>query len=166
MSNPAPIIFHDIGSGLRRLLSAPQDLPDAVQWREPGPLIGVAEPKYRKLFDAYINELTWAVGIAVPWWNSLVRNSMEHGQTENDAIRANYELRPAGPASCPEVVGVIRSHWLACDRLNQENAVDLRVPPEVLSLGWLRMPDHEDLISVLTAMPYWPIGFDEDRNFI
>ena len=166
MPIPAPLIFHDVEFGLRRLLSAPKDLPCAIEWSEPGPLISSAGPEHLQLFNDYLQALSWAVGLAIPWWNALVHNTMKLGETEYDAIRANYELRPAGPASRPEVVGVIRSFWLACDRLNRETAIDERVPAEILLLGWLRTPDYSVLLSVLTAMPYWPIGLDEHSNWV
>lgn len=166
MTIPAPLIFHDVEFGLLRLLLAPQDLPNAIEWYEPGPLISSAEPEYRQLFDDYLKALSWAVGLAIPWWNSLVHHTIESGETEHDAIRINYELRPAGPASRPEVVGVVRCFWLACDRLNREAVVNQRVPAEVFLLRWLRRPDHSALMSVLTAMPYWPIGLDEHGNWV
>ena len=166
MTIPKPLLFHDIKFGLRRLLLAPQDLPGAIKWREPGPSIDEVSSEHRRLFNDYFEALTRAVGVAVPWWNALVHQTMAGGPKEYDAIRANYELRPAAAASHPELVGVIRHFWLACDQMNRDVAVDQKVPPEVLLLRWLKTPDYDELISVLTAMPYWPVGFDEDGNFI
>jgi hypothetical protein len=163
---PPPKIFHDIEIGLQRLLSAPQDLPNAIEWSEPGPLIENADPEYQQLFNKYVKTLNWAVGLAIPWWNALVQNTIASGETEFDAIRINYEIRPAGPASRPEVVGVVRSFWLACSRLNQEVVFDKKVPEEIFLLQWLKTPEHSVLISVLTAMPYWPIGFDENGDWV
>lgn len=160
------LIFHDISFGVRRLLGAPRDLPDAIRWLEPGPVLGSATLEHQQLFEDYVRRLDWAVGLAVPWWNSLVRNRMAHGDTEREAIRASYEMRPAGPASRPEVVWVVRSFWLACEDVNKQLERSRRVPSEVFLLEWLRTSERELPVSVLSAMPYWPIGLDEAGNFV
>ena len=157
--------FHDVNLGITRLLAAPRDLPSAIAWHEPGPLLVTADPIYVSLFHAYVQELNWAVDIALSWWNALVARRVERGATRRTAIRENYRIRPAGPAARPEVVFVVRKTWLECAAINRDVMMGNRIPPEVLLLKWL-LPDHANLAEVLTGMPYWPIGFDESGHFV
>ena len=148
-----------------RLLSAPLDLP--LPPESPDPVRqGEAAENHENLFARYVAELQWAVSEAIPWWDALVRRRVERGESEEAAIRANYELRPAGPASRPEVVWVVRSFWLRCAHLNQTLPVDRRVRPEVFLLKWLQSStQYGVLVAVLSGMPYWPIGLDETGAF-
>ena len=164
MTDAAPAIAHDVSKGITRLLSAPRDLPVMAEPAGPPAQTGEADTHHR-LFARYVAELQWAVAVAIPWWNALVRRRLERGENEQTAIRANYELRPAGPASRPEVVWVVRSFWLECARVNRSVAPDRSVPPEVFLLKWLESPEHKLLVAVLSGMPYWPIGLDEDGAF-
>jgi hypothetical protein len=165
LSSQMPAIFHDVKAGMLRLLAAPRDLPGALVWREPLLTFAQASEQHRALFASYLIELRWASALAVPWWNALVQRSIERGETQLQAIRSNYELRPAGPASRPEVVWVVRSFWLQCVAVNAQATAEQRVPPELLLLKWLEVAGHTLLLSVLTGMPFWPIGFDENGEF-
>lgn len=160
MKNP-PLIAHDVGKGIVRLLSAARDFPGRVVGSEPETPAHAEEP-YRQLFTRYVGELQWAVELAVPWWNALIARRVDRGESERASVRANYELRPAGPASRPEVVWVVRTFWLECDRLNRASPLDRRVPPEMLLLRWLDTTQHAPLLAVVSGMPYWPIGLDPD----
>lgn len=151
--------FHNVRLGCQRLLSAPRDLPWAIKWVDPPLGKGAAHVRHRELFDEYVSNLEWAVDIALRWWYELVRNTMgTERDTQESAMRANYVLRPAGPASRPEVIYVIRHFWLECSALNQVMEEGRPVPPEVLLLAWLMDGRHDRLVSVLSGMPYWPIG--------
>jgi hypothetical protein len=164
MTAPATIVS-DLAKGTQRLLAAPRDLPGAFPWREPGPSLAQASETHRALFKKYLAELQWAVDLAVPWWNAIVARRVERGEDFQQAVRSSYELRPAGPASRLEVVGVVRSFWLQCASLNAQVVPEYRVPPEVFLLQWLRSPGHELALTVLAGMPFWPIGFDADGYF-
>lgn len=163
MTGKAPLIFHDTELGANRLLAQPRDLPlgDIVEI----PLEDAPE-SCRRLFVSYAADLDRACAIAIDWWNNLVRGSMERdGLDEMRAMRLNYEQRPAGPASRPEVVFVVRDYWLRTIALNQANRDRSGVAPQSLLLGWLPGNGHPDLYNILTAMPYWPIGLDENGNW-
>ncbi len=90
---------------------------------------------------------------------------MSLGHTEEEAIRANYELRPAGPAARPEVVWVVRTYWLECVNINRQLPPNRRVPPETLLIEWLQNGGRSTLVAVLSGMPYWPIGIDQNGEF-
>jgi hypothetical protein len=163
MTREAPLIFHDTELGANRLLAQPRDLPLGNAAEIP---LEAAPHPYRQLFLSYAEELDRACATAIAWWNNLVRRSMARdGLDEMQAMRFNYEQRPAGPASRPEVVFVVRDYWLRTVALNETDRQHTGVAPQVLLLGWLPGNAHPDLYSVLTAMPYWPIGLDENGNW-
>ncbi len=166
MERALPTIAHDVNKGIVRLLSAPRDLPVAEPGQRPADAAGAPVESHQDLFARYAIDLQWAVSEAIAWWEALVRRRVERGETEEAAIRANYELRPAGPASRPEVVHVVRSFWLQCAGLNRMLPPERRVPPEVFLLGWLqRSAQFRTAVAVLSGMPYWPIGLDETGEF-
>jgi len=140
--------------GIQRLLSAPLDLAlsGAPVWDGRG-----AKPdgKHNKLFAAYMKDLGKAVPKAMKFWQELA---------EDDEKMA-WRTRPAGPASDPRFVALIRQYWLACHELNQTLAPSQRVPPEVFLLEWLVDTGKQNLIDVLACMPYWPIGMDKSGNW-
>ncbi|RAZ71672.1 hypothetical protein [Mesorhizobium atlanticum] len=161
MTTETPLIFHDAELGAKRLLAQPRDLPLGNVAEIP---LDTAPQSYRQLFLSYIEELDRACAIAIAWWNNLVRRSMERdGLDEMQAMRFNYEQRPAGPASRPEVVFVVRDYWLRVVALNETNRGQTGVAPQILLLSWL--PGNGHLYGILTAMPYWPIGLDENGNW-
>lgn len=161
MTKEVPFIFHDTGLGANRLLAQPRDLPLGNVAEIP---IEAAAQSYRQLFLSYVEELDRACAIAIAWWNNLVRRSMaQDNLDETQAMRLNYEQRPAGPASRPEVVFVVREYWLRVVVLNEANRTG--VAPQILLLGWLLSNGRLDLYSILTAMPYWPIGLDKNGNW-
>ncbi|TPM05439.1 hypothetical protein FJ960_13680 [Mesorhizobium sp. B2-3-11] len=163
MTKEAPLIFHDTELGAKRLLAQPRDLQLGNVAEIP---LETAPRSYRELFLSYVDELDRASAIAIAWWNNLVRRSMERDSLdEMQAMRFNYEQRPAGPASRPEVVFVVRDYWLRVVALNHANRGQTGVAPQILLLGWLPGNGHLDPYGILTAMPYWPIGLDENGNW-
>lgn len=153
-------IAHDTAKGLRRLIAAAGDLPpiDAGAATSARP---VGSIRHRELFAHYVTHLRWAVAIAIPWWEDLVRTRVCRGESERAAIRSSYMLRPAGPVSRPEVVWVVRSYWIACVQVNEQVADHQKVRPETLLIEWLRDAGCELELKVISGMPYWPVGLDE-----
>jgi hypothetical protein len=160
------LILHNWQTGVRRLLSAPQDLPETAPLREQSIEREAASPRHRQLFEQYVRRLQWAVSIAARWWEGLVQKTVERGETPEEALRSNYLISPAGPASRPEVVWVVRTFWIDCEAINKEVNEGERVPPEVFLIGWLLDGSYREEVEVLSGMPYWPIGLDEDGNWI
>lgn len=161
-----PEIFHDISMGVARLLSAPRDLPTSINLEDSAISSESLSQQHKLLFQQYVQRLSEAVINAVSWWNRLVDIRMKRGEAKQIAIRENYLLRPAGPASYPEIIGVVRKFWLECDQLNSALSPNQRIPPEVFLLKLLEVKRLNMLIAVLSGMPYWPIGLDRDGNWI
>lgn len=163
-SRPRPLIIHNQGGlGAKRLLEQPRDLPLGNVAEMP---LEASPPQYHALFQSYIDDLEWAADIAVEWWNNLVRVSMERDTlTEMEAMRAQYRQRPAGPASRPEIVFVVREYWLKVIALNEANVGQTGVTPQSLLLAWLQDNGHLHLYDILTGMPYWPIGLDSQGRW-
>lgn len=156
-------VLHNIDAGVKRLLSMPLDLPQRHQ-RQATVEIGSASAEHRRLFDEYCARLTAAVAEAEKWWTGMLTKAEGRGASSSEAVRDLYGMRPAGPASHPSVVAVVRRYWLACGEINEHFRPS--IPPQVFLIAWLldRRMDRE--ISVITGMPYWPIGLDSDGNWV
>ena len=103
---------------------------------------------------------------ALAFWRPLIVAKKTAERSEQEAARAAWMRRPAGPASYPGMVALVREYWLACDALNRKCAEEERVPPWTFLLSWLMDESHYEAVGVLACMPYWPIGLDEDGNWV
>jgi hypothetical protein len=154
---------HSIPRGLHRLLKAPQDVPvrDPVPWREPPISHAAASPQHQLLFAEYKERLAQAMDIAEDWWNGMLQAARDRGLDAADAAKEVVSLVFAGPAARGEVVLTVRTFWLRCVALNREVEPAMRVPPQVLLLGWLVDDGRDRWVAILTRMPYSPLGLDE-----
>jgi hypothetical protein len=159
---------HDVKRGLHRLLNAPFDVPV----RDPLPLkalsikLAAASPPHRALFAEYKGVLGGAMRAALEWWEGMITAAMNRGADAATAQKDVYRTVFAGPAARGEVVWAVRTHWLKCVAANREVAPEARVPPQVLLLSWLVDERRDDWVTVLTGMPYWPIGLSADGEWI
>lgn len=147
-------------SGIRRLTEAPKDIMlEDYRVRDNLPF-SKSSSKHRTLFASYVKELNIIVPKALSWWKDLEDVAAEEGDKKNAWI-----TRPAGPASDPHFVALIRKYWLACHQLNQDLPQNKRVFPEFFLLSWLNEVGYFDSIEIIACMPYWPIGLDESGNW-
>jgi hypothetical protein len=156
-----------ISKGIQRLLTAPLDLLPcgAPVWRS-GHGFRVSQ-SHRAMFLRYRGEVDLVTGVALRWWEETLEARKELGPNERQAIREAWIARPAGPASFPGLVSLVRDFWLSCHALNTQCDVEDRVPPEVFLLQWLiEDGDYQQAVNVLACMPYWPIGLDRDGNWV
>jgi hypothetical protein len=146
--------------GVKRLMDSPMDLAlsGAPVWGYEVPVSGSAA--HKQLFAAYVKELKKATVVAKEWWNEMA----EAAKDEGDELEA-WRTRPAGPASDPGFVALIRKYWLACDSMNKKVKAAERVPPEVFLLRWPFDAGHIESVEVIACMPYWPIGLDKEGNW-
>jgi hypothetical protein len=151
--------------GVQRLLEAPLDLAmsGAPVWR----YVQMPRPiRHVQLFEAYLGELNVVIPEAQGWWSGSLSKHQQRLGSLDEAMRLVWFNRPAGPASYPNVVGVVRRYWLACDALNREAAeVTQRVPPEIFLLQWLVEEEDMEAVRVLAGMPYWPVGLDAEGHW-
>ena len=94
-------------------------------------------------------------------WESDLDEMIESGSSVGEAIQFKLDNCAAGPAEHPHLVWLVRKYWLACAEIDAAS----RVRPEVFLLKWLIDHGHRDYVTLLTAMPYWPIGLDENGNW-
>jgi len=160
------LILHRVQQGLTRLLSLPRDLDEA--WpRSHQPIhLSAASEAHRKLFQEYDKELDENVKIALDWWKGRL-NVKQHREKldRKEALRAMYSETIAGPVS-PEIIWVVRKYWFECEKLNKSLPTSQWIPPEVFLLTWLMDCEREQALDVLSGMIYWPIGLDEDGNWV
>jgi hypothetical protein len=115
-----------------------------------------------ELFTEYLEELRAAR-------EKAVRRAAGRLQTWTRRLgseaRAHEKLDMEAPV-CTDtrVVGVIRKYWLKCVMLNREDSLTAVDPREFL-LGWLRT-SAPDLERFLAPLPFWPVGKDEDGNWV
>lgn len=159
------MIPYDVERGVRRLLTAPRDLPESISWQEPAIKKEQASNQHQQLFDEYVKSLNIAVKAAIEWWEGMIKARVVRGVVQEEAMNEVYMARLAGPAAKPEVVYVIRKYWLNCITINAELHDMQPVPPEVFLLSWLIDENQEILVQILAGMPYWPIGLDCDGNW-
>jgi hypothetical protein len=157
---------HDVGRGIARLMSAPRDLPPTAPYPDPPLALAQAAAEHQELFAQYCEILEASLELAEDWWARLIEARVSAGIDEDEALEAVYSARPAGPASRPEVVWTIRTHWLECVAINEAHPEAQRVPPEVFLLHWLRDGEHDEWVQVLSGMPHWPIGLDANGRWV
>ncbi|MCA1686516.1 MAG: hypothetical protein LC745_11190 [Planctomycetia bacterium] len=130
-----------------------------------GVALAAASKPYRALFEAYLAELRTAKEWAEDWWESLIESEKERGGSRKRAIANVKSNWPVGPVAHKGMIGVIRKFWLGCQALNRKTAESKRVPPEELIMSWLIRQD-EALAEFLSEIPFWPMGIDEDGNWV
>ena len=156
---------HDIEFGVTRLLAAPRDVYNASIYAKQQPSRDTAHQNYVALYSSYISEFQWVFDDAVESWEADLDELIEDGATLEDAIQSKIELCAAGPAESKPLVWLIRKYWLDCEEVGNCLAPDVRVRPEVLLLQWACEDGQHQFVQLLTAMPYWPIGLDENGNW-
>lgn len=132
---------------------------------QPGVAFTAASKPYHALFEVYLAELRTAKDWAEQWWDSLVEVEKDRGRSPKRAIALVKSNWPVGAVAHKGVIGVIRKSWLECQKLNRKTAEAKRVPPEELILGWLVRRD-ETLAAFLSDLPFWPMGMDEEGNWV
>lgn len=155
-----------VQKGIRRLLEAPLTLkscgapiPEFMPWTG-------GSNAHRELFDEYREEVDYVAEVALQWWEETLRARTQLSPNEKQAVRKAWIDRPAGPASYPGLVALVRDYWLACHRLNIQLKADQQVPPWTFLLAWMLVGDYQQTVSVLACMPYWPIGLDQEGSWV
>ena len=157
------ITIDRIEEGVQRLLVAPLDLIRCGVTVCPSGQDVKGTDEHRVLFADYDEILEVVTDVALEYWGEIIEAAVQHS---DDAIRESWINRPAGPASYPGLVALIRDYWLLCDEINRRVDVYARVPPEVFLLSWLCDGKHVNQVKVLSCMPYWPIGLDLEGNWV
>ncbi len=157
--------IHSVQRGILRLLGAPEDVSAGLPHQGVARLRNEATHEHGKLYEEYVADFAHAYEIGANWWAACVDACLEEAGDRRGAIDAAFDRRLAGPASAPEVVWFFRTYWMAFDEVNKSCAPEDRVPPQHAMLQWLIDDGHDDYIQLLTCMPYWPIGLDENGNW-
>jgi hypothetical protein len=158
-------IVHNIDKAVRQLLGAPTDLYGGITDQGREIPLAQASPGHQALYRQYIEDFAEAYEIGDAWWQDCVDAFELDGYSRHEAVDLAYGKRLAGPASAPEVVWFFRTYWLSFDEANRALPAADRVPPQVAMLGWLVKEGRDDYVRLLTCMPYWPIGLDENGNW-
>jgi hypothetical protein len=153
-----------------RMLSAPRDL-ERWDLSAPAPDWADAGPAHAELFTRYRPDLHEMTAEAVGLWTASIDARAEMTGDREEAYREQWTAFPAGPASHPPMVALIRRYWLACDALNHQLPESQRVAPECFMLAWLnqfspRQPRDLEALRVVACMPCWPMGLDDQGNWI
>jgi hypothetical protein len=154
-------ILHNVEKSVYQLLNAPKDIQGGTPVSDFTGSMADADPKLRKFFSLYIDDLPNLYSHCERWWRGCVAAAEHETRTREEAIQTAFYWRLAGPASAPEFIWFIRESWLYCDRINKKLPLEHRVAPEVVLLKWLVDAGEQDYVTLVTCMPYWPIGLDE-----
>ena len=127
--------------------------------------IADASDSHRSLFEEYVADLQYAKKWADSWWASI--NQTESERNEDSVLLEQLlpKRLPAGAAAHGGNIAVIRKYWLACIAVNQKTSPE-EVMPEQFLLGWLLEKSHTDLAEFVAQLPYWPIGMDENGEWV
>jgi hypothetical protein len=156
---------HDVKTGIVRLLSAPRDIKLKSTHEDLEISLGSAPINYRHLFHQYAEDFVDVYELVSEVWESDLDELVDNGSSVAEAIQTKLDGCAAGPAQHPNFVWLVRKYWLECARTG-ETAIGLqRVRPEVFLLKWMMEQGRDDYVQLLTAMPYWPIGLDENGNW-
>jgi hypothetical protein len=153
-------VLHKIDKGLLRLLKGPRDIEGGTPVPATSPSAADGHPELRRLFEHYREGYQYLRPHCLRWWRGLIASAHEDGMSREEAVRAAYDSHPAGPASAPEFVWLVRHHWLLCDEINRGLALEQRAAPQDVLLQWLIDVGDDDAVELATAMTYWPIGLD------
>ncbi len=121
---------------------------------------------HQRLFEDYVKDLRQAKQWTEGWWQALIQTEMLRTPDYDFAIEKVKRRWPLGPTPTKKIITVVRKYWLACDRLNKQVQPHERVSPVTFILQWLMEREHDDLAEFLTGFPYWPVGLDEDGNWV
>lgn len=152
--------------GVERLLAQPRDLKSPKVEIRHGEDSSSGLERHRALFKAYLRDMDKAVREADADWNRRVDGWAKKWKNRDRALEHMWTERPAGPASHRDLIGVVRRYWLQCVALNNKVDASERVAPETFILAWVIAEGHNDAARVLSGMPYWPLGQDEDGNWL
>jgi hypothetical protein len=147
----------------RRLLLAAKDFSPDVDY----PTHSRGTAAHQTLFRQYVKDLASAKEEAEAWWASLIDTEEERVGDRDQAVENVNERRPTGLMSHGASDAVVREYWLKCDALNRKTKnLEERVAPEEFLLLWLVTERFNELAEFLAGMPYWPIGMDEEGNWV
>ncbi len=164
MADDREIVRHDVELGWKRLFHAPKDVRDPANLILKTPKHVACPESMQPLFDSYREEMGWAVDQALDWWRGIVETEQGRaGGSLHDAALRAYDTWPAGPAANEMAVSTVRRYWLAADKAARTASPGIL--PEDFLLASLDRKRDAGIILVLTAMPYWPIGLDENGNW-
>jgi len=158
---------HGVVRGFERLLGAAEDLR-----RDPLAPVGLdqASEFHRFAHYAYLRDLEPALVEAERWWTRALDDRSARGMSDEEAVADCYASHPIGPAAHARVLGVIQAYWAVCEEINgalpSASRAAASVGPEQLLLGWLRDGRHASWATILTALPYWPVGLDGDGGWV
>lgn len=133
-----------------------------------GPVRSMADANepFRELFKSYLRDLAEAKQTAESWWQSVLDiESARIGDRREAEINVKLR-RPAGSAAHPRIIHTLRYYWLACSSQNKDLPPRERVAPEAFVLLWLEEAGERDLAEFIASIPYWPLGMDENGNWI
>lgn len=156
-------LIHDFETGYQRLSNCLTYLDGYEEFRPYERVVG--QPSFSRIVSLYDEEITWAADIAMEWWVSVVSTCVERISDRDAALREAYGRFPAGPASRPEVITAVRDTWLEVARVNAKLSQPERLRPECAVLESQHSAAVNVTFIVLTAMPYWPIGIDDNGNW-
>ena len=117
---------------------------------------------YEELLDHYVKDLRLAKADAAARHEGRMKTWTKRLGSE---ARASEKLA-RNPPLCTgkRVVAVVRKYWLACDALNRRHPEQAIEPPDFL-VSFLRRKDPS-LALFISEMPYWPIGKDNEGNWV
>ena len=133
--------------------------------------------RQEQLFDSYVEDLSAAKSASEDWWRDLLDAETSALGDRDEAIRQVRRRWRRGPASHPRVIAVIRKYFMECQRLNEflesddfdpddERNQYEEIYPQIFLTEWLLDGKNDELGEFIADLPYWPIGMNEDGDYV
>lgn len=155
---------HGVARGIERLLGAAADLRGAASPAKRVPLHEASE-FHRLAFGGYLRALERALGEAEDAWLCERDAHERRGLAREDATARMFVDHPCGLVDHPALIGVLQAYWALALEIDAKLPPERSVAPEQQLLGWLidegRDTPIETWVEALTALPYWPLAFDD-----
>ena len=119
--------------------------------------------RHEELFKEYLKEIRGAQALAEAWWKDLVKKA---GAGE---ARRRW---PLGPAAHPRVIDLLRKYWFKVEDINRDleagtgkKGEEVTYPQHLLA-DELLDGKNDDLAEWLNTLTYWPLGLDENDDYV
>ncbi|MDW3224258.1 MAG: hypothetical protein R8G34_15485 [Paracoccaceae bacterium] len=157
---------HNARTGIYRLHNAPRDAYTLRDYSNAIFELDDAPEVFRSAYGDFLEDITDALNGAMSHWQDQIDAQIEEGDSEKEAIMRLTLTMLGGPARHQPFISAIRRNWLAIQAISQPLPAEARwVAPETIMAKWPYDQKLSELVSVVSAMPYWPVGLDEDGNW-
>lgn len=121
--------------------------------------------EYNELYKEYVYELKKAVMEEKEYLERIRQKNANRFSNKEDLEK--FLKQRFDPVCCSgRVIAVFRKYWLKCDEINYsiDNESNEYVNPKEFVVDYLS-GSNQELYDIISSMPYYPIGVDENGDY-